>query len=64
MCACVCAHAQACVCACVHRCVDVVGGGGDADGCILLTMLVDVCQCCCLLAYVCILIAFKTLSLL
>ena len=35
---------------------------GDADGCIPLTMLVDLCQCC-LLTFVC-LLPFKTLSLL
>ena len=39
----------------------VVGGG--ADGCIPLNMLVDVCQCCRLLMFVC-LPPFETLSLL
>ena len=38
------------------------GGVGGADGCIPLTMLVDACQCCCLL--VCMLTAFETFSLL
>ena len=36
---------------------------GGADGCILLTMLVDVCPCCCF-TYICMLTAFETLSLL
>ena len=52
MCVCVCACV--CVCVCVHMdthvCV-VVGGG--ADGCIPLTMLVDVRQCCLLIIFVC-----------
>ena len=40
---------------CARRCVDVGCGCcfGGADGCILPTMLVDVCQCCCLLMFVC-----------
>ena len=47
----VCTHV--CVCACVC-CV------GGADGCIPLNMLVDVCQCCCLLMFIC-LPLFETL---
>ena len=61
VCVCVCAHvcerARACVwlCACVYC-------SGNADGCIALTMLVDVCQCCRLLMFIC-LSLFETLSL-
>ena len=36
-----------CVCVCVWG-----GGGGGADGCMPLTVLVDVYQCCCLLMFV------------
>ena len=39
------AHASVCMCMCVF----FVG----ADGCLLLTMLADVCQCCHLLMFVC-----------
>ena len=39
---------------CIYICCFGVG----VDGCIPLTMLIDVCQCCCLLT------AFETLSLL
>ena len=53
----VCLHVLACVCICAFGCCFV-----GANGCIPLTMLVDVCQCCCLL--VCVLTAFETLSLL
>ena len=42
----VCVQVYGCVCVCVC-CF------GGADGCIALTMLVDVCQCCCLLMFVC-----------
>ena len=41
---CVCAQ----VCVCAFGCCFV-----GANGCIPLTMLVDVCQCCCLLMFVC-----------
>ena len=54
MCVCV------CVCVCVRVCIVVIAG---PDGCIPLTMLVDVCQCCRLLIFVC-LPPFETLSLL
>ena len=54
MCVCVCARARArvrvCVRACVRGCVCCFGG---EDGCIPLIMLVAVCQCCCLLMFVC-----------
>ena len=59
-CVCVCVHAcvrvHSCKCMCV--CVQVyVWAFGccfvGANGCIPLTMLVDVCQCCCLLMFVC-----------
>ena len=36
---------------------------GGADGCIILTMLVDVCQCCDLIMFMC-LPLFETRSLL
>ena len=49
------ARADVCMCLCV-RCVC------DAHGCIPLITLVDVCQCCRLLMFVC-LPPFKTLSL-
>ena len=52
VCVCVCMHLHAGVCMCV--CVVLVG----ADGCIPLTMLADVCQCC-LLKHVCMLTAFQ-----
>ena len=41
---CVCAQVCGCGCGCCT---------GGADGCIPLTMHVDVCQCCCLLMFVC-----------
>ena len=44
----VCLHVLACVCICAFGCCFV-----GANGCIPLTMLVDVCQCCCLLMFVC-----------
>ena len=47
------------VCVCAFGCCFV-----GANGCIPLTMLVDVCQCMLLFAYVRILTAFETLSLL
>ena len=52
------AHARRCVYVHVCVCAQVCGCGcgccfGGADGCIALTMLVDVCQCCCLLMFVC-----------
>ena len=50
------ASAQVCVCACVC-CV------GGTDGCIPLTMLVDVCRCP-PFPYVCMLTAFETFPLL
>ena len=40
------------MCMCVCRCGGVCCFGG-MDGCIPLIMLVDVCQCCCLLMFVC-----------
>ena len=46
-----------CVCARTNVCDCCFGG---ADGCILLTMLADECQCCRLLMFVCF---FETLSL-
>ena len=49
---CVCARLRACTCA--HRCGCGCGCCfGGADGCIPLTMLVNVCQSCCLLMFVC-----------
>ena len=30
---------------------------GGVDGCMPLTMLADVCQCCCLLMFVCLLLS-------
>ena len=51
-------HVCAQVCGC--RCGHCLGG---ADGCIFLTMLVDVLSVL-LFAYVCMLTAFETLSLL
>ena len=42
VCVCVCVRESACVREC-----DVV----VADGCIFLIMLVDVCQCCCLILF-------------
>ena len=45
-------HVCAQVCGC--RCGHCLGG---ADGCIFLTMLVDVCQYCCLLMFVCLLLS-------
>ena len=42
LCVCVCVRESACVREC-----DVV----VADGCIFLIMLVDVCQCCCLILF-------------
>ena len=56
MCVCVSAGVCTCVYACVHCFVGVVE-------CIPLTMLVDACECCRLLMFVC-LTLFKTLSLL
>ena len=51
----------------MHECVHVCCFLG-ADGCILLTMLTDACQCChlltCFYAYLLVLPPFKTLSLL
>ena len=47
-----------CVCVCVCVCVCCFVG---ADGCIPLTMLVDACQCCRLLVFICLLL-FETLS--
>ena len=58
VCVCACVRARACVCVCV--CVVVVVG---ADGCIPLSMLVDICQCCRVLECVH-LPLFKTLCLL
>ena len=57
---CVCAHVHTCgrVCMCVYSCVHVHLYVVIADRCIPLTMLVDVCQCCCLLINVCMLTAF------
>ena len=56
VCACMCVGAcvrvRAEVCGCTHVCCFV-----GADGCIPLTMLADVYQCC-LLKYVCMLTAF------
>ena len=46
---CVCAHAGVCMCVCAQVCVYVFGCcfvSGDG-------LLVDVCQCCCLLMFVC-----------
>ena len=64
VCVCVCARgARACVSACVRACVVSVCCFGGEDGCIPLIMLVAVCQCCCLLMFVCF-TAFETLSLL
>ena len=48
VCVCVCARVCAQVCVCAFGCYFV-----GANGCIPLTMLVDVCQCCCLLMFVC-----------
>ena len=41
-----------CVCVCVYACVCCLVG---ADGCISLTMLVDVCHYCRLFMFVCLL---------
>ena len=38
---------------CALRCVSVHVCVGGADGCIPLNMLADVCQCCCLLMFIC-----------
>ena len=50
-----CTCADMCICAHVHAGMSMWVGGwgcfGGADGCILLTMFVDVCQCCCLCLY-------------
>ena len=69
---CVCARARACVCVCVHVRAQVYVGVCVrsffvcfvfADGCIALSMLVDICQCCRLLnTFVCSTL-FATLSL-
>ena len=66
----VCVHAGVCVCVCVYVCVHVqvcvcvcVCCFVGVDGCRPLTMLVDVCQCCRLLTFIC-LPFFETLSLL
>ena len=59
---CVCARARACVCVCVHVRAQVYVGVCVrsffvcfvfADGCIPLSMLVDICQCCLLTTFVC-----------
>ena len=66
VCVCVRARAQVCVCvwACARRCVYMrVCCSGDANGCIPLTMLVGLCQCCRLLMFLG-LPLFETLSLL
>ena len=57
VCVCVCVRAHACVhvCMCVHSCVYVHLCVFGADRCIPLTLLVDVCQCRCLLMFVCLL---------
>ena len=66
MCVSVCVCVCVCVCECMHRCVyvqvgvvfvDVVDWGTP------LTMSADVCQCCCVLTFIC-LPLLKTLSLL
>ena len=55
VCVCVVCFVCVCVCVCVHVCVCTQMRGcenvclGGADGCIPLTMLIGVCQCCCLL---------------
>ena len=57
VCACVCKRtcAGVCMCACTQVCVCAFGCCFvGANGCIPLTMLVDVCQCCCLLMFVCV----------
>ena len=65
MCVCVCARAGVCMCMCAQVCVYEFGCCFvGANGCIPLTMLVDVCQCMLLFAYVRMLTAFETLSLL
>ena len=65
VCVCVRARARACVyaCVCTRRCVCACVCFVGADGCIPLSMLIDVCQCCCLLLFIC-LPPFDTLSLL
>ena len=52
---CMCALVQVCVCACACRCVYVRLGVVllVQMGVYLSTMLVDVCQCCCLLMFLC-----------
>ena len=51
---CVCVRACAGVCMCVSAqvCACAFGCFAGANGCIPLTMLVDVCQCCCLFMFV------------
>ena len=52
--ACVRARAGVCMCVCAQVCVRAFGCCFvGANGCIPLTMLVDECQCCCLLMFVC-----------
>ena len=46
-----CVHVGVWMCVCTRVCVCVVFHG--ADGCIPLIIFVDVCQCCCLLMFVC-----------
>ena len=48
ICSCMCAQ----VCVCAFGCCFV-----GANGCIPLTMLVDICQCCCLLMFGCVLLS-------
>ena len=66
VCVCVCVSVCVCVCVCVRAralerwCVYVRVCFGDADGCIPLTMLVGVCQCCRLLIFVCLQLFDKT----
>ena len=52
--ACVRARAGVCMCVCAQVCVCAFGCCFvGAKGCMPLTMLVDVCHCCCLLMFVC-----------
>ena len=51
MCVCVCVCV--CVCACVRACVRSCRCVYVRLGVVLLVLLVDICQCCCLLMFVC-----------
>ena len=54
MCACLRARAGVCMCVCAQVCACAFGCCFvGANECMPLTMLVDVCQCCCLLMFVC-----------